>query len=81
MTIQPMVIRSAVSQIFASMIPVKRWSSRKDMIFSYYRCAVTLEEIPQKSCGAMQEFANFFINSEKLKNCDFRDVLYYCDCC
>lgn len=57
MTIQPMVIRSAVSQIFASMIPVKRWSSRNDMIFSYYRCAVTLEEIPQKSCGAMQEFA------------------------
>ncbi len=24
---------------------------------------------------------HFFINSEKLKNCDFSDVLYYCDCC
>ena len=24
---------------------------------------------------------HFFINIEKLKNCDFRDVLYYCDCC
>lgn len=23
---------------------------------------------------------HFFINSEKLKNCDFSDVLYYCDC-
>lgn len=24
---------------------------------------------------------HFFINSEKLKNCDFSDILYYCDCC
>ena len=24
---------------------------------------------------------NFFINSEKLKNCDFSDVLYHWDCC
>lgn len=24
---------------------------------------------------------HFFINDEKLKNCDFSDVLYYCDCC
>lgn len=24
---------------------------------------------------------HFFINSQKLKNCDFSDVLYYCDCC
>ncbi|MBQ3919961.1 MAG: DUF1963 domain-containing protein [Oscillospiraceae bacterium] len=24
---------------------------------------------------------HFFINSEKLKNCDFSDILYYTDCC
>ncbi len=24
---------------------------------------------------------HFFINSGKLKNCDFSDILYYCDCC
>jgi len=24
---------------------------------------------------------HFFINSEKLRNCDFSDILYYCDCC
>lgn len=24
---------------------------------------------------------HFFINAEKLKNCDFSDILYYCDCC
>lgn len=24
---------------------------------------------------------HFFINSEKLKNCEFSDILYYCDCC
>ncbi len=24
---------------------------------------------------------HFFINSEKLKNCDFSDILYCCDCC
>lgn len=24
---------------------------------------------------------HFFINREKLKNCDFSDILYYCDCC
>lgn len=24
---------------------------------------------------------HFFINSEKLKNLDFSDILYYCDCC
>jgi len=25
--------------------------------------------------------AHFFIKSEKLKNCDFSDILYYADCC
>lgn len=24
---------------------------------------------------------HFFINSEKLKACDFSDIFYYCDCC
>lgn len=28
-------------------------------------------------CG----IGNFFINREKLKNCDFSDVIYNWDCC
>ena len=80
MTIQPMVIRSAVSQIFASMIPVKRGAAER-YDFQLLQMCSDFGRDSTKIMWGDAGICHFFINSEKLKNCDFRDVLYYCDCC